>query len=146
MDPLSISASLITLLQATNMVLSIFYDYSSAMNGAPWGLTNLIDETRSLRDVQEALVCLVRDNKASRLPTLRMLCQPHGPLEIGIKQLEALEERLLSSEDRDRPLSRRRAFVQTLTWPMKEAETRRTTEDIQRLGRTLSMAMETDQT
>ncbi|KAF5857290.1 hypothetical protein ETB97_005974 [Aspergillus alliaceus] len=133
MDPLSFTASLIAVLQATNVVLSICYSYASTTK--PWGLC---DEVRNLGGVLERLLSLARQDE---LPSLRVLCQPGGPLEKTREFLEELECRLAPGDS-----SRRRAFASALSWPLREAETRRAMEDIGRLKSTLSLALDADQT
>ncbi|KAJ9268687.1 hypothetical protein DTO212C5_5294 [Paecilomyces variotii] len=149
MDPLSVTASIIALLQAANAVLSICYNYNCFSTGSSSGLSTIIDEICSLRNVLESLVRLAQEeNKNSaRLPTLRLLCQPFGPLAIGVEKLESLERRLTPSNYyAGRVPSRRQAFLRALSWPLKEAESRRTIEQIALLRSTLSLAIDTDQT
>jgi hypothetical protein len=55
MDPLSVTASIIAVLQATSAVLSICYDYRCAIKHSPWGLERAVDEIRDLRNVLESL-------------------------------------------------------------------------------------------
>lgn len=84
---------------------------------------------------------------SARLPTLRLLCQPFGPLAIGVEKLESLERRLTPSNYyAGRVPSRRQAFLRALSWPLKEAESRRTIEQIALLRSTLSLAIDIDQT
>ncbi|KAL4961575.1 uncharacterized protein BDV14DRAFT_203609 [Aspergillus stella-maris] len=155
MDPISVTASIITLFQAANAVLAVCYNYQSFSGGSSSGLSTLIIEVRSLRDVLESVVRLVSDeNKGKvtdRLPTLRILCQPSGPLATGLEKLETLERRLTPSNyhqnvDGARPFSRRHKLWQALSWPLKEAESQKLIEEIAVLRSTLSLAMETDQT
>lgn len=55
MDPLSISASIIALLQATSALISVCYDFRACIKNAPWSLTRVIDEVKSLRNILETL-------------------------------------------------------------------------------------------
>jgi hypothetical protein len=85
MDPLSVTASIIAVLQATSVVVSICYDYSSALKGSSWELLKVIDEVRDLRNVLETLERLARQEESSnsakaRLPSLRLLCEPNTGL------------------------------------------------------------------
>jgi Fungal N-terminal domain of STAND proteins len=101
MDPLSITASVITLLQAANSVISVCYDYSAAIRNAPWGLQSLTEEVKSLRNVLEALEQLAEKSESpgpaadSRLPMLTLLCEPNvGLLATCLTELETLEKKL----------------------------------------------------
>jgi hypothetical protein len=93
MDPLSVSAGIIAVVQATNSVISFCFDFYSAVKDRPWGLTRLIQETAQLRDVLESLrnVAELAETQAmletnataaeNRLPMLKLLCKPSGALE-----------------------------------------------------------------
>lgn len=101
MEPLSITASIITVLQATNQVVSICYDYAAAAKGSSWGLPRVIDELKNLRNTLGSLEQLSQaaagtDPAAgSRLPNLKSLCDPdHGPLVNCRTELNRLSEKL----------------------------------------------------
>ena len=55
MDPLSGTASVIAIIQAINKTLSICLSFRAALKECPSGLIRIIEETRSLRDIFEAL-------------------------------------------------------------------------------------------
>jgi hypothetical protein len=55
MDPLSVTASVIAIIQAINKTISVCLSFRAALKEAPSGLTQVIDETRGLRDILEAL-------------------------------------------------------------------------------------------
>ncbi len=55
MDPLSISASVITLIQATNGVIHLCFDYASTVKGASRAISGLLEEIKSLRNILESL-------------------------------------------------------------------------------------------
>src|SRR5438552_12640305 len=101
MDPLSITASIITVLQATNAVISICYDYSAAVNNFSWELPRVTGEVKSLRNVLETLEQLAKKAESAdpaaepQLPALKLLCESDaGPLAICFVELEALEKKL----------------------------------------------------
>ncbi|KAL4799322.1 hypothetical protein BDV19DRAFT_385569 [Aspergillus venezuelensis] len=155
MDPISVTASINTLFQAANAVLAVCYNYQSFSGGSSSGLSTLITEVRSLQDVLESVVRLDSDDNkgkgTDRLPTLGILCQPSGPLANGLEKLETLERRLTPSNyhqksDGARPFSRRHKLWQALSWPLKEAESRKLIGEIAVLRSTLSLVKETDQT
>lgn len=43
MDPLSVTASIIAVIQATNAVISVGCDYRSAVKNSPWALSRVIE-------------------------------------------------------------------------------------------------------
>jgi hypothetical protein len=150
MDPLSISAGIISVLQATNAVVSVCYNYSSAVTNSSWELPRVLEEVKSLRNVLETLEPLARAENAdpaaqSQLPMLKLLCEPEGTLAMCLVELEALEKKLAPPKWSRQAGSKRRAFIQTLRWPLKEEDTRKTLENIERLKATLHLAMTADQ-
>ena len=118
-DPLSISASIIATLQATNSVVSLCYNYHCAVKCSSWDLPNVTEKAQSLRNVLETLEGLARKAESSdpaaesRLPALRLLCK----LEVGllakcIGGLEALEKKLALPRWIGSDGYRRKALVQ----------------------------------
>src|SRR4051812_37107993 len=97
MDPLSITASIIAVLQAANAIISFCYDFANAVRDKPTALTKVVDEITQLRNVLEAIRNLAEkaervkpkgeQGKSAQLPTLRLLCQLGGPLELCLHEL-----------------------------------------------------------
>ena len=149
MDPLSISAGIIALIQATNEVVSLCYNFATAKSTARI-IAELLDQLKSLRNVLESLEIYCRSNDLTdpatsvRLGTIIALCDmDHGPIA---NELTYLGERLRPPGWASRKGSRRKALVQSLTWPLKEAETTRTLENIERLKSDLQLALTVNQT
>ena len=150
MDPLSISASIISLLHATNEVVSFCFNYASAAKGAPWALSKVIDELKSLPNVLESLEQLSRTGDdtdsaiTSRLRTIEEFCDTeNGPIA---KELKYLNEKLRPPNWASQDESRRKALVQSLTWPLKGGDTKKVMQNIERLKSTLELALTVDQT
>ncbi|MCJ1357579.1 MAG: hypothetical protein MMC33_007575 [Icmadophila ericetorum] len=127
MDGLSIAASIIAVLQAANAVISICYDYSAALKDAPWQLSKITAETKTLRNVLETLENLAAKAKggdpaaASRLPSLTQLCEPIvGALPMCLVELDALNKKLAPPGWAGPSGSKKAALTQALRWPLKE--------------------------
>ena len=152
MDPLSITASVLTVLQTTSQVVSICYNYRSAVNDSSWELPEILEEARSLRSVLETLEPLARKaentdpSAESRLPTFKLLCSPKGPLSFCLEILKALEQKLAQPAWLGKSGSKRKALAQALRWPLKEAETKKILESLRRLKDILNLALTADQT
>ena len=152
MDPLSITAGIIALLQASNAIVSIAYSYKSLLRKEqPSQFSKFIDEVHCLRDVLETLADLAieaergkANSSRAHIPALKLLCQPSGILDQGLEKLEKLEERLKPPSYSQS--GRKRAIFEVLSWPIKEAETAKIIEDIAKLKLSLSLAMSADQT
>ncbi|KAI9709873.1 MAG: hypothetical protein M1812_007581 [Candelaria pacifica] len=153
MDPLSITASVITVIQAAGAVISVCYDYRSSRKSSSWELPKVIEEVKSLRDILEALEELAvkaeRPNGSAtvetQLPTLKRLCEPKGQLAGCKGELEALEKKLLPSRWSGPAGSKRRGLIEALSWPLQEGETRKILENIGRFKASLNIALMADQ-
>ncbi|KAI4248958.1 MAG: hypothetical protein L6R42_009138, partial [Xanthoria sp. 1 TBL-2021] len=148
MEPLGAAASIITVLQAANIVVNVCYDYHSALQGVgPW--EKLSREVRGLRDLLETLSTLATESEekgtaTSRIVTLRLLCDPcDGPLAMALAELQALKKSLT-------PLGQKRTKRQALTtalfWPLKQVETQKSLAVLERSKTMLSLALTADHT
>jgi hypothetical protein len=150
MDPLSIAASIIAVLQAANAVVTVCACYK--------GASKVVDELRSLRDVLEALAPLAAQAECadaepavkSRLPTLKVLCQPEPEIPEGmlarcLEELKALEKRLAPPDWSNRLGRRGQALVQALCWPLKDGDTRKLLDKLGRFKTTLNLAISADE-
>ena len=153
MDPLSITASIVAVLQATSAVISVCYDYSAAIKGAPWELSKVTDELKGLRDVLESLAKLSKaaadaDPAAqSRLPALELLCDPKangGPLAACLDEINGLKAKLSPPSWSGKDGSKRQALIKALGWPLKAKDTQRSLENISRFKGTLNVALTSD--
>jgi hypothetical protein len=150
MDPLSITASIIAILQITNAVVSICYDYSSATRNSSQEL--VIEEVKSLRNILENLEQLAKRAEVGdptaeqRLPALKLLCEPGGPMVKSLLELGRLQKKLTPPDWVGQDRSTRKAIVLALGWPLKEGDTNKTLEKIGRFKYTLGLALTADQT
>lgn len=150
MDPLSISVSIITLLQATNEILSLCLKYATAAKGAARAISEVLDEVKNLRNILESLEQLTRSGAyadlalASQVVNIRTLCDgENGPIA---KELKYLEEKLRPPEWASQDGSRRKNLFQSLAWPLKETETKKTLTNIERLKGSLGLLLTVNQT
>ena len=154
MEPLSVTASVIAVLQAANAVVSVCYYYSAAVKNSPWELSRITEEAKSLRNVLEVLVQLAKQAETAdpvaetKLPTLKLLCESNakpGPLDSCLEELRWLEKKLSFPKWAGTDGSKRRAFMQAISWPLKEGETAKAVERISRFKATLALALTVDQ-
>jgi len=143
MDPLSITASLIAVLQIGGTVISALYEYRKGVKHASKDAAKIIDELNSLRIVLESLLSVAEKEesateRSSRLSTIQQLAKPNGELERCKANLVFLNAKL-------QPESGWKTLKQALVWPLKEAEVKNTLDDIQRSKSTLHFALSTDE-
>ena len=153
MEALSVTANIIAVLQAANTIIDICCDYSAAIRGASWELPKVTKELQSLRNVLELLKGLAKraenadPSAEARLPALKLLCEPGaGPLAMCKAELESLKTKLEPPKWTGPVTSKRTALMQTLSWPLKEGETKIMLQNMERYKTTLNMALEIDQT
>ena len=150
MDPLSITVSIITLIDATHSVISICQNYTASVKGAAWALPRIIEEVESLRGVLLGLERLAKqaenaDPSAVRqLPQLRSFCTPEtGTFALCLSEIQALEQKLIPPRWIGENGSKRSKLFQALGWPLKKASVKETLENIERFKATLSLDLGT---
>ena len=153
MDPLSITASLVAVLQATKAVISVCCNYRSSVKGSTSEVSRVLEEIRGLRDVLRTIEGLA--NKAetsgstnqSRFPALQYLCDPNtGILNRCRTELEMLNSSLVPPGWNGPSGSKRRALVEALRWPLQRGETEKILERTERFKSTISLINTADLT
>jgi hypothetical protein len=144
MDPISITGTIIAVLQITSSVISICYDYRGGVESASREAIQITNELNSLRDVLESLLRVVEKSQSnngkdgSSLATFELLTKEGGPLMTCKTELERLKSRL-------EPENGWRKMRSRLVWPLKEGEVRRTLDGLERLKGTMGLALSADQ-
>ena len=141
MDPLSITGTLIAVLQVTSAVISICYDYRQGVKNSSREVIQLSDELNSLKDVLDALLHLVEKSASTnpaRLSTFELLAKSDGPLLTCQSELERLKAEL-------EPETGWRAVRKSLVWPLKDGEMRKSLGSLERLKSTMQLALSADQ-
>ena len=152
MDPLSVTASVISVIKAAQEVISICCDYRSSVKGSSWEVSRILQDTRSLRDILQNLEGLVYEAETagsaeqSRLPALRSLCDPDtGILSSCYAELEKLTRKLAPPGWSGPTGSKRRGLLEALSWPLKKKDTEKVLDIITRYKDTISVAVHADQ-
>jgi hypothetical protein len=144
MDPISITGTIIAVLQITSSVISICYDYRGGVESASRDAIQITNELNSLREVLESLLRVVEKSQSnngkdgSSLATFELLAKEGGPLMTCKTELERLKSKL-------EPEKGWRKMRSMLVWPLKEGEVRRTLDWLERLKGTMGLALSVDQ-
>jgi len=141
MDPLSITASAIAIVQISGVIINTCYNYRSQLKSASKDASRIINELNALRSVIEALYQLLYDENETRLiheSALRRLSQPDSILATCLASLEELSQRL-------EPKEGWRATKATILWPLKELDMKRVLQDIDIAKDTVQLALAADQ-
>ena len=134
--PLSITASIIAVVQITSKVISIYYDYRCGLKNVPKGLQQLTDEIVSLRDVLKRLMKVVGEappGKSTFLAT-EQLTKNYGPLAQRRMEMEELEKKL-------KPAKGFMALDQMLKWPLRESDVTKRLAKLNRFKSTLIVSL-----
>lgn len=146
MDPLSITVSIIAVLQAANSIIITCYDFKAAVKGAPWALSQVISGIQDLRRVLETLDHLAdEDNNPlsprSKRRSLKLLCEPKGgPLSTCLTELQQLGE-IIGLQNINDSTSKGKALLRAVEWQFKEKDVTRCLERIERCKSTLLLAV-----
>ena len=138
MDPLSITGTLIAVVQITTSVISICYDYRSAVNSSSREVLQITESLNSLKDVLESILRLIETTKDGELSTVELLAKDGGTLQSCQAELERLRAKL-------EPETGWRKLRNSLIWPLKEGEMKRVLDSLERWKSTMQLALSADQ-
>lgn len=147
MDPISIAASIITVVQMADRVISLCRFYLELSRDAPPDLRVIMIETSALRTILDNIQFLA--SKGHAPANLHTLTGDGAPVEGCHKALDQLSQ-LFSSEyahDAVGNRSKRRkvkATLATLAWPFKESTARKLLEEVVQHKTTLNLALTAD--
>ncbi|SLM38552.1 P-loop containing nucleoside triphosphate hydrolase, partial [Lasallia pustulata] len=151
-EGLALAASIAAILQITNSVISVCHGYGAAAKDAPWELSKVNAEMKSLRNVLQTLQPLAEQaefaspSAGTRLPTFALLCGPRGLLNCCLDEVRRLDERLKNPSWSDSFGPKKKAFIQALRWPLNKAKTMKALDDVSRYRNILNLAITADQT
>jgi NACHT domain len=153
MDPLSITASVIAVLQAASTVVAVCYDFRAAINTQPWALSRIINSINELRLILNRLEQIANESESnldetsmSRLTDLEVLCQEGGAVKNCLEELKALEKKLIPGNWAGKDGSKRRSLIQSIGWQLKGKEAEEILLQLDRCKGTLNLALALDQT
>jgi hypothetical protein len=80
MDPLSITASIIGVIQLTSAVISAAYNYRNGVKNAPEDAVRIIDDLTGLSQILEKLLKLIEKDRSTGSAQLRAVSSPFLPV------------------------------------------------------------------
>lgn len=139
MDPLSITGTLIAVLQITVSMISTCYEYRAGVASASRDVIQISDGLNALKNVLESTLRLVETTPAGdkHLINVKMLAKDGGTLQDCLMELERLQEKL-------KPETGWRKVKKSLTWPLKEGDTSRALAGLERFKSTMLLAVSAD--
>ena len=153
MEPLSIVTGVITIIQAVNKTLSICLNLRAALKESPTGLTCIIEEIRSLRNIFEALQLALDDtpnlqNNAGGSAAYERIWDSIRDVVVQCQVLlEDLNQQLGGTPVPAtlRPETTTSRVVATLRWQLKESQVRRFLEQLERCKSRLTLSLSAHQ-
>jgi len=154
MDPLSVTASAITIIQLTTELIKGTRNYYKNVKNAPKEIADFLDQLEMLGAVLERLKHtsekadakssskprihggIQSPQNASPLPLLKKMLQTDGPLAICYEEMSAFKRRL--SKDQSR-------IKKALKWPFEKDEIRDAVTRLRNLKSVLDTAILSDQ-
>ncbi len=145
MDPVSIAASVIAILQAASSILSLCYEIQAGLKNTPRGLTQVIREIRDVRNITEVIQSTIDDRDKDTITdnqTIRIICDIlQAPLTACLNELNWIEAKVKPSSLDNIAGSKRKAVLQALGWRLKDREVQESLESLDRCKSTLSLAI-----
>ena len=117
------------------------YNYGSGVKNASRDQERIIDQLTNLRNILEQVRKVVTGENiqtASQFPALNELIDQSDGLTRCHAELENLKSKLEPKSGRH--------IMKALTWPLREADVRKTLDNLERFQRLLSLALSADQT
>lgn len=143
MDPLSLTASIITVLHLAHRVSILCLNFHSSIKSARKDFDRIIEEVNSLRSVLEGFARLVshEEQDSINLQDLEAVAAPDGPLSKCRIELEELEAELHSAKSPNSKFG-----IRSISWTLKEKDVNRRLDRIDRAKQALQLAIALDQT
>jgi hypothetical protein len=158
MDPLSVTASVIAVIQIASVISTHCMQYIKSAKNTKSLILRLVQELGGLQIVLRTLEELTErgthviqngeDGDAEEtsylLPTLHKLCQLEYVFEECLRKLEQLERDITPSSQVN--LTKKESFFRALHWPLKEAYMKNIMDDINHYIALFSLALTLDET
>jgi hypothetical protein len=163
MDPLSVTASIVAVLQLASSLSSFCMQYVRSAKNAKAELLRLVQELGGLQIVLTTLKKLTdqganssqnegglqstASEDQSLFPTLRKLCDLEYVFQECLRKLEQLERDIAPQlNNSTSPVSKKEAIIRALRWPLKEAYMKSIMDDINEYITLFSLALTLDET
>jgi ankyrin repeat protein len=138
MDPLSITVSVITLIQVTHSVLLSCYRLKGQIKDAESEITKVIDEAEQLSSILDHINSILEQNPAAAPMLAPIAADGKGPLN-------AIKSALVEIKDKITPLAKP-GLKSKLLWPFESKSFQRLLAIIQNQKSTLQLALSSCQT
>ncbi|KAK0624597.1 hypothetical protein B0T17DRAFT_245852 [Bombardia bombarda] len=140
MDPFSIAAGAIALMETSGALLSFCYRLRQGLRKVPWQLIRIIEEIRDLRNITEAIQSAI-DNEASGSRCENLCRSIQGPLAATTDELLVLEKKLRFMSVDGIMESKRKIVAHAIIWQVKDREIRECIARLERCKSSLNLSI-----
>ncbi|KAH7349169.1 hypothetical protein BKA66DRAFT_293338 [Pyrenochaeta sp. MPI-SDFR-AT-0127] len=148
-DPLSVAASIASLLAIAGKIIHQTYKYGADAKGAPKEMSSFLKELTIMTSLLTALKSLVdsqpqsQSTISSEFTTISTVCVKHGALDFCKEILRDIHNALDSHEDTPPSAKRQKIHVLTgrLRWPFKKEETEALVRRLERVKSAFTLAL-----
>jgi hypothetical protein len=150
MDPLSVTASILTVLESASALLAVCYDIRAGLRKVPWGLIQIIEETRDLRNIVEAVQsavdgCDEHDSSTeghAKSQAAIILCDSiKAPLVSCLAELSSLDAKIKPPSLNEIMESKRKAVRHAFEWHLNDRDVQESLARLERCKNSLNMAI-----
>jgi Fungal N-terminal domain of STAND proteins len=143
MDPLSVTAGVIAIVQIVDRITSTCRAYITAVKDAPRDLRTIVIEVESIKCILGILELLAHGNDGDTPAILEKLNGPNGPLAGCMGVLAALDSLFPETSANTEGGKRRKTLMSLahLAWPFKADKARKYLEDLAIYKSTISLTL-----
>lgn len=144
MEALGVVASVISVVQISERIISICKEYVAVIKDAPSDLRKILIEVGGVKSTFDVVQILAsRDDVDEQLGLLQSLSAPNGPIEGCRRALVELEKLFPKSTDISNTRKRQKLApnLTTLAWPFKRHHAVRLIDEISQYKLTISLAL-----
>ncbi|KAF7551513.1 hypothetical protein G7Z17_g4943 [Cylindrodendrum hubeiense] len=132
-DPIGLIGTLIAIVQVCNKVVSVCYEYHSAVKDAPHDIARILNEVASVRNIAERLIRIAEVGKTASIESVD---GPNSPLHQYLSELVDLKKSL--------KLEKKKGLRSTLLWPLRQVDVEKKLIVIGRIKATFQLALTAD--
>ena len=137
MDPLSLTGTLIAIVQVSAKVISSCYEYQSVIRHASTEIDRILQEIGDLRNMMERLLQTATKG-SNKMENLQDIAKPGHALQSCLHDLEYLQHELKD------PLKRYKKRLRPLVWPLQEKQVSKVLSSIGRAREAVMLAISAD--
>ena len=135
-DPIGLVGTLIAIIQVSNKIVSVCYEYRNGVRNASREISQILAEVASVGDIAQRLLKTAESDYSADLPSLQSLTGDDSTLRKCLDELIDLKAGLKQGKSG--------GLKSALVWPWKRPEVEKRVQVIERVKLTLQLALSAD--